>query len=106
MKCPKCKLQMKDVSVNIQDADSPVLSHQCSRCGYFDFEEKSINRAIEEIKVKEQPLSIQQKIIKLSHGRLGMYISKDVARCLNLRGGENVFVSIPDKKHLVINLGD
>jgi hypothetical protein len=33
-----------------------------------------------------------------------MYINKDVARSLNLKGGEEVFVSIPDKKHIVVEL--
>ena len=106
MKCPKCNSNMKEVKVKIQDADSPVTSYQCGKCGYFDFEEKSINRAIDEIKTKEAPLKIRQKIIKLSHDRLGMYINRDVARSLNLKGGEEVYVSVPDKKHLVVNVGN
>ena len=103
-KCPKCDGKMKEVKVKIQDADSPVTSYQCAKCGYFDFEEKSINKAINEIKMKEMPLAIKQKIIKLSHDRLGMYINRDIARSLNLKGGEEVFVSVPDKKHLVVNV--
>ena len=106
MKCPKCNAQMKEVKVKIQDADSPVTSYQCGKCGYFDFEEKSINKAIDEIKVRESTLKIKQKIIKLSHGRLGMYLNRDVARSLNLKGGEEVYVSVPDKKHLVVNVGN
>ena len=54
--------------------------------------------------MKEMPLAIKQKIIKLSHDRLGMYINRDIARSLNLKGGEEVFVSVPDKKHLVVNV--
>lgn len=96
---------MKEVRVKIQDANSPVTSHQCGKCGYFDFEEKSINKAINEIKVKESTLKIKQKIIKLSHDRLGMYINRDVARSLNLKGGEEVYISVPDKKHLIVNIG-
>ena len=95
---------MKEVKVKIQEADSPVKSYQCSECGYFDFEEKSINKAINEIKEKEAPLKIKQKIIKLSHDRLGMYINRDVARSLNLKGGEEVYISVPDKNHLVIDI--
>ena len=106
MKCPKCSSRMKEIKVKIQDANSLVISYQCGECGYFDFEDKSINKAINEIKAKEAPLKIKQKIIKLSHDRLGMYINRDVARSLNLKGGEEVFVSIPDKKHMVINVGD
>ena len=96
---------MKIIKAKIQDAGSPVISYQCGKCGYFDFEEKSINKAINEIKLKETTLKIKQKIIKLSHGRLGMYINKDVARSLNLKGGEEVYVSVPDRKHLLVNMG-
>ncbi len=104
MKCPKCNKSMKKIKVTIQDAKSPVTSFQCGSCGYFDFEEKSIHKAINEIKEKEMTLKIKQKIIKLSHGRLGMYINRDVARSLKLKGGEEVYVSVPDKKCLVVNL--
>lgn len=106
MECPKCNSKMKEIKVNIQDAESPVNSYQCLKCGYFDFEESSINRAINEIKLKEMPLAIKQKIIKLSHNRLGIYINRDIARSLNLRGGEDIYVSVPDKKHLVLNIRD
>ena len=106
MKCSKCDVKMREVKVKIQDANSPVISYQCGECGYFDFEEKSINKAINEIKAKEATLKIKQKIIKLSHDRLGMYINRDVARSLNLKGGEEVYVSVPDKKHLVIDVID
>ena len=106
MECAQCKAKMKEIKVKIQDADSPVTSYQCAKCGYFDFEQKSIKKAIDEIKLKETALTIKQKIIKLSHDRLGMYINKDVARSLNLKGGENVYVSVPDKKHVVISVDD
>jgi hypothetical protein len=102
MRCQKCGKAMKEVKVKIQDASTPVTSYQCANCGYFDFEEKSVSRAIHEIKLKEMPLTLKQKIIKLSHERLGMYISKDVARSLNLKGGEDVYLSVPDKKHLIL----
>ncbi len=104
MECPKCNRKMKEIKVKIQDADSPVTSYQCAKCGYFDFEEKSITKAINEIKLKETPLVIKQKIIKLSHDRLGMYINKNIARSLNLKGGEDVYVSVPDKKHLILSI--
>ncbi|MBW2990606.1 hypothetical protein KY348_02785 [Candidatus Woesearchaeota archaeon] len=102
--CPKCASEMKTVKVKIQDASRPVTSYQCSKCGYFDFEDKSIKKAIAEIKAKEEALQIKQKIIKLSHDRLGMYINRDIARSLNLTGGEEVFVSVPDKKHMVVSI--
>ena len=104
MKCPKCNSQMKEVSVKIQDADSPVKSYQCGECGYFNFEEKSIEKTISEIKDKETTLKIRQKIIKLSHDRLGMYLNRDVARSLDLKGGEDIYISVPDKKHFVVHI--
>ena len=106
MKCPKCSTNLKKVAVKVQGAKFKAISYQCPKCDYFEFEEKSINRAVDEIKVKESTLKIKQKIIKLSHDRLGMYINRDVARSLNLKGGEEVYVSVPDKKHLVVNLKD
>ncbi len=104
MKCTECNNLMKEIKVKIQDADTKVNSYQCGKCGHFDFEEKSINKAIQEIKTKEMTLKIKQRIIKLSHDRLGIYINKDVARSLDLRGGEEVFVSVPDKKHFVVGI--
>ncbi|MDP7324446.1 MAG: hypothetical protein QF632_06810, partial [Candidatus Woesearchaeota archaeon] len=71
---------------------------------YFEFGKESISKAIQEIKLKETPLKIKQRIIKLSHDRLGMYINRDVARSLNLKGGEEVYVSLPDKKHILIDV--
>ena len=99
MKCPS-KMQ----EVKVQDAESLAKSYQCENCGYFDFEDSSIKKVLEEIKEREMTLKLRQKIIKLSHGRLEMYISKDVARSLNLKGGEEVFVSLPDKKHILVNI--
>lgn len=61
MKCPKCKTQMKKVKVRIQDADSLVTSYQCGKCGYFDFQDESINKATKEIKAKETPLTLNMK---------------------------------------------
>jgi len=103
--CPKCGAKMKEVNVKIQDADSSVRSYQCGKCGHFDFEARSIRKAIDEIKAKETALTIKQKVIKLSQGRLGMYLNRDVARSLNLKGGEEVYISVPDKRHIIISFG-
>jgi hypothetical protein len=97
---------MEKVEVKVHMADSPVLSYQCPKCEYFEFEQESANRAINEIRQKEEPLAIKQKIIHLSQDRLGMYINRDVARSLNLKGGEDVFVSVPDRKHFVVRMGE
>jgi predicted nucleic-acid-binding Zn-ribbon protein len=103
-KCPKCGSKMRQIVVEIEEADSPVKSNQCGKCGYFDFEKKSVEKAIGEIRKKEMALKIKQKVIKLSHGRLGMYINRDVARSLNLKGGEEIYVSVPDKRRMIVDI--
>lgn len=100
--CPKCEANLKKVEVKVAGAKTKAISYQCPNCDYFSFEPTSSRKVVEEL--RDTPLKIKQKIVKLSHDRLGMYINKDVARCLNLKGGEEVYVSVPDKKHLVVSL--
>ena len=102
MKCPKCNSDLRKVEVKVQGAKSKAISYQCPDCDYFEFEPISSEKVVQEL--REAPLKIKQKIVKLSQDRLGMYINRDVARSLNLKGGEEVYVSVPDKKHLVVNL--
>ncbi len=102
MKCPKCKSILKRVEVSVEGAKSKAISYQCPSCDYFEFEPKSSQKVVEEL--RETPLKIKQKIVKLSSGRLGMYINSDVARSLNLKGGEEVYVSVPDKKHMLVDI--
>ena len=104
MKCPNCKTEMEKVNINIEGASQEVLSFQCNKCGYVEFEQESANKAILELKVKETPLKIKQKIIKLSKDRLGTYFNSNIIRSLNLKPGEEIYVSIPDKKHIIISL--
>ena len=106
MKCPKCKSEMEKVNVSIEDTNHDVVSFQCNECDYVEFEQESANRAILELKIKETPLKIKQKIVKLSKDRLGTYFNSNIIRSLNLKSGEEIYVSIPDKKHIVISLGD
>ena len=103
MKCPKCKSELEKVYVEIEDAESRAMSYQC-KCGYFTFDPRSAIKVIKEIKAKETPLFIQQRIIKLSKGRLGMYFNKDVARSLKLEAGKEILIAVPDKKHIVLKL--
>ena len=103
-KCPECKGKMKEVAVEVEGAKSKAVSYQCSNCDYFEFEPKSSAKIVKEIKAKESPLTIKQKIINLSQNRLGMYFNKDIVRSLKLKPGEDVYVSIPDKDHIVLGL--
>ena len=50
MKCPKCNSILKKVSVKVQGAENKVISYQCPKCDYFEFEQPSSKRTIEEIR--------------------------------------------------------
>lgn len=104
MKCPKCNSTLNKVEVNVHGATTKVISYQCSKCDYFEFEPISSRKVVEEI--REAPLKIKQKIIKLSQDRLGIYFNNNITRCLNLKKGEEVYVSVPDKKHIVLELSN
>jgi len=104
MKCPKCNSVLRKVEVKVQGAKSKAISYQCPDCDYFEFEPTSSEKVVKEL--RETPLKIKQKIVKLSQDRLGMYINRDVARTLNLKGGEEVYISVPDKKHMIVDVGN
>ncbi|MFA6072808.1 MAG: hypothetical protein WC758_01715 [Candidatus Woesearchaeota archaeon] len=101
MKCPNCKVELRKVLVTINGAKNKAVSYQCSNCDYYEFESESSKKVVEEL---HSVLKIKQKIVKLSQDRLGMYINKDIARSLDLKGGEEILVSLPDKKHIVIEI--
>ena len=104
MKCPKCSSSLRKVKVSIEGAEQQAISYQCTKCDYFEFEEKSAAKVVKELKTKETPLKIRQKIIKLSQGRLGMYFNKNIVESLELKAGEEVNVSIPDKYHIILKI--
>ncbi len=104
MKCPKCGFGMEKVSVKIEGAESKALSHQCLKCGFVEFEKDSAAIVLKELKAVKSPLRIKQKIVKLSSNRLGFYFNKNIVRSLKLSSGEEVFVSVPGKKHIILNL--
>ena len=102
--CPNCKSELKKVRVEIEDVETKAISYQCPGCDHFTFEPKSVLKIVKEIKTKETPLKIKQKIIKLSKNRLGMYFNKDIIESLKLKSGEEILVSVPDKKKLVLDI--
>ena len=104
MKCPKCNSNLRRIEVSIWGAKEKSISYQCPDCDYYEFEKESSKKVLEEL--RKTPLKIKQKIIKLSRDRLGMYFNKDVIRSLNLKCGEDIDVSIPDSKHIVVELED
>ena len=55
--------------------------------------------------MRKDVLKIKQKIVKLSQDRLGMYFNNHIVRSLNLKKGEEIYASVPDKKHIILELG-
>ncbi len=104
MRCPKCSSSLRKVEVGVEGAELKAISYQCTKCDYFEFEKKSAANVIKELKSKETPLRIKQKIIKLSQGRLGLYLNKNVVESLELKSGEEVYVSVPDKDHIILKI--
>jgi len=106
MKCPNCNQELKEINVDIEDARTPAISYQCPNpnCDYFSFEPITTMKIIKELKEKESPLKIKQKIIKLSQDRLGMYFNQDIIKSLDLKSGEDILVSVPDKKRIILEV--
>ena len=102
MKCPECNVTLKKVKVSVFGAKNKAISYQCSKCDYFEFEPSSSRKVVEEL--RETPLKIKQKVVKLSQDRLGIYFNSNVVRSLGIKKGENIYVSVPDKKHIVLEL--
>ena len=102
MICPKCSAELKKVEVKVSGAKNKVVSYQCPTCDYFEFEPISSQKVVEEL--RESPLKIKQKIVKLSQDRLGIYFNGHIVRSLNLKKGEDIYVSVPDKKHIVLEI--
>lgn len=102
MNCPACNSKLKKVPVTVQGATKKVVSFQCASCHYFEFEQRSSAKVIEEL--RDQHLKIKHKIIKLSKDRLGIYFNSNIIRSLGLRKGEELYISIPDKKRMLIEL--
>ncbi len=102
MKCPKCKTKLKIVRVSIEGSKGKAKSYQCPKCAYFRFEKKTTEKIIDEL--QQEHLKMKHKIVKLSHNRLGMYFNKNIISHLNLQPGEEIYVTVPDRKHLLISI--
>lgn len=102
MKCPQCNTTLKSVAVKVHGAINQAISYQCPKCDYFAFEPLSSQKVVQEL--RESPLKIKQKIVKLSQDRLGIYLNTHVVRSLNLKKGDELSLSVPDKKHIVLEV--
>ena len=47
---------------------------------------------------------MKQKIVKISQDRLGVYFNNNIIRSLDLKKGEEIYVSVPDKRHIILEL--
>jgi len=88
--------------VKVAGASGTAVSWQCGGCDYFTFEKASSSKVLAEL----SPLKIKQKIIGLSQDRLGIYLNTHVVRSLGLKKGGSVYVSVPDEKHIVLEIGE
>ena len=103
MNCPRCQSLLRQVDVSVHGARVKALSYQCPKCDYFSFEPESSKKVLEEL--KDTALKIKQKVVKLSGERLGVYLNSHIVRSLNIKKGDEVYVSVPDKKHIVMEVG-
>ena len=83
MQCPNCKSEIRKVEVKVEGAKSRAIIYQCLKCDYFEFDDKSATKVLEEL--KDQPLKIKQKVVKLSNNRLGLYFNKHAIGSLVLK---------------------
>jgi len=102
MKCAQCDAELRKVTVVVHGATQKAVSYQCTNCNYFEFEPQSSQKVLAEL--RETPLKMKQKIVKLSGERLGIYFNNNVVNSLQLKKGEEIFVSVPDKKHIVLEI--
>lgn len=103
MRCPNCHTALRKVLVAVAGAKQRATSFQCPKCDYFSFEQNSARRVVQEL--AKTPLRMRQKLIKLSADRLGIYLRRDIIRSLGLKAGAEIALSVPDEKHIVIELG-
>ena len=97
-KCPNCHLELKPAEVLVEE----TVKYECEKCAYAHHEPKESRK---EMATKGlSPLTLRQKITTLAQGRLGLYLSQDVVRSLKLKAGQEVHVSVPDEKTLMIKL--
>ena len=96
---------MEEIRVNVQGAGLSAKGWECPKCGDIKFDKESGLKVIEELEKKKLncPLNMEQKITKLSYNRLGFYFNRDIVRCLDLKPGEKVFLTILDKNNILIN---
>ncbi len=100
MNCTNCNGKLRTVLVSVHGARSKAKSYQCTKCDYFTFDTNSSAKVLSEL----SPLKIKQQIVKLSADRLGIYLNSHIVRSLGLKKGGAVYVSVPDKNHILLEI--
>lgn len=98
--CPRCGSKLNKVDVKVAGARATAKSLQCSSCDYFSFDQVSSRKVVDEL----SPLQLKHKLVNLSGDRLGIYFNSNIVRSLELKKGSDVYVSVPDRKHIVIEI--
>lgn len=49
MICPCCYSVLKEIKTKIKSVETELVSYQCLECKYFDLDEKSAEKIIEEL---------------------------------------------------------
>ena len=81
--CNKCNGNLEKLEVHVEDTDKTTTGWKCKDCGEYYFDQAESKAIYEDLSQKETPaLNIKQKIVKLSKDRLGIYLNKDVIRCI------------------------
>lgn len=109
MNCRKCGGKLKKFKVEVEDSDLPSEGFECVKCGELFFDEEKSKAVVANLKRKEllsdlPALSVKQKIVKLSKDRIGFYFNKDIARCADLKPGEEIEVRLLDKKRILVEV--
>lgn len=50
MKCSKCNNELRKTEVKVYGAKNKVISYQCPKCDYFEFERETPKKVIEELR--------------------------------------------------------
>ncbi len=68
-KCPYCGKTLERVWVGVEGAKSKSLSYQCDKCYYVDFDKKTSDIVIKELREKRLAAEKKEKTAKLPNGR-------------------------------------
>lgn len=85
--CPQCKKEMKKIKFDI-GYGIKVDSLHCEECGFNVTNDKTLNKAITELK---EQMAKEVKIIEVGTG-LGIRFPNEIVKTFKLRKGEEILV--------------